>query len=448
MRSPLTTSQSTFQNENLHVVVTKEPGCRIRLEVTATPTAAKASYQKAIASIRKEVSLPGFRKGKAPEKVIIDSYGKHIEKEWKDILLNTALREAIELVKIYPFNNQSIKSATINKASLEEDSTLAFEYEAAPEIPSVSPQDLMLPKVDLKPVTEQDVEATIADLCLQSGEWTEVTDRPAEDGDFVVIDIDDIGDPGRNIVTNSLFAVAEGKMGNWMRRLVVGMTPGQTAEGMSEKAEHAPDCKECADGTHSHEEHFTPTLCRITLHTIKSAKPHPLDDELAKKYGANNVQELNERVKLSLENRAREEQKDMQRRLIEKELFEKYPFDMPSSLVQGEIKNVRKQIVENLVSEGVKESNLLSEAKRIEQELAFKYERDFRLYFLTQKIAKDHNIKASKEEVAMEMMRQLLQSGSDLKQLPPDLKDRQFELEMQLTAVKALDFLIEKANAA
>ena len=103
----------------------------------------------------------------------------------------------------------------------------------------------------------------------------DVTDRPVQEGDFVQIDIDDIGRiTPRNICTRHSFSIRKGKMGEWMRKLIIGMTPGQTAEAMSEKDEQEEDCKACE---HWHtrppsRRKFIPTLCRITLHTIKNRK--------------------------------------------------------------------------------------------------------------------------------------------------------------------------------
>ena len=446
----MTTHQSTFQNDNILVNLKKEPGCKILLEVTVAPKATEASYHKAVGVIRKDISIPGFRKGKAPEAMILQKYEKFIEKEWKDILLNTSLDEAIKLIKIVPYNRNSVKSASIKSASLQEGSSLSFEYEAAPDVPSISPETLSLPPVKLHSVTQKDVDEAIEDLSLQSAEWSDVTDRPAKEGDFVLIDIDDIGESAKNICTNTLFSIKKGKMGEWMRRLLVGMTSGQTAEAMSEKDEHDADCKACEEGVHPHhhDENFIPTLCRITLHTIREAKPHPINDDLAKKYGAGNAQELTERVKASLEKRASDEAINKKRNLIEQELLARYPFDIPDSLVQEELKNMKKSIIDGLRTDGVEESMISAESKKIEAELAKKYVRDYRFFFLTQKFARDQNIQVGQDEISMERMRQMWmeQMGQKAKNDSMDEKDRISQIQFELLAIKTLDHIIHQVE--
>jgi trigger factor len=443
-----TNNQTSFQNDSIQVSLKKEPGCKTLLEVNVTPEATKASYQKAIAIIKKEVSVPGFRKGKAPDDMILKNYEKHVEKEWKDVLLNTSFDEAIRLVKIAPFNRNSIKSANIVSVSQQNGSKLTFEYESAPEIPVIAPETLTIPAVELKKITQKDVDAAIEDLSLQSAQWNEINDRPVGEDDFVLVDIDDIGESPKNLCTSTLFSMKKGKMGEWMRKLVLGMSPGDTREGMSENDNK--DCAACEDGSHNHthDDNFVPTLCRITLHSIRHAIPHALDDALAQKYGAENFQDLTEKVQKSLENRAQEEQKDQERRFMEVEILKNYPFDMPASLIQGELNGVRKTIIQELTAEGVESSKIPEEVKKIELQAAHKYDRDFRLYFLTQKYAKENQVEVSKDEVMMEVMRQmwLKQMGQNTIDTSLDQNEMQAQMAMQLLAMKAIDQMIEKAG--
>ena len=172
MRSILTTDkESTFQNDNIQTNVKKLPGCRILLDVTVSPKAVAAAREKAVAAVRKKISLPGFRKGKAPDSMIRDKYAKSIDKESEDILLNTTFDEAIKLINIFPFNRNSVKSASVKSLSKEEGAKISYEYECAPHIPTISPNSLKIKNVEIKPVTEQQIERTIQNLSIQSGEW-------------------------------------------------------------------------------------------------------------------------------------------------------------------------------------------------------------------------------------------------------------------------------------
>lgn len=443
-----TQPSSTFQSENLEVIVTKKPGCKISLDVVVTPKGVQASYKEALSRVRKEVSIPGFRKGKVPEAMVLQNYGKYIDQELKDVLLNTSLAEAIQLTSIHPFNKNSVSSASIKSISQDQGATLSFTFESSPEIPEILPETISISSVPLEAVTQKDIDQTVEELQVQKGEWSEVKDRPVQEGDFVEVDIDDIGENPTNICTNTLMHMQEGHMGAWMRKLLLGKLPGETVEGMSEKETEEEECKACEEGTHEHTHShaaFTPTLCRLTLHAVKQCIPHPLDDELAKKYGAENVSILLERIKERLEKNALEKQKDQQRFSMEKQLLAHYPFDMPASLVEGEVKAAKKRTFDEWRAEGLDEKEIVAEWKHLEGEVERRYDRDFRLYFLTQKYARDHGLTVSDDEVMMAWMRRMWDRGGKL--LPgEDSQEALAQLRLQLLSVKAIDHMVDQAQ--
>ena len=220
---------------------------------------------------------------------------------------------------------------------------------------------------------------------------------------------------------------------------------------MSEKQKQADDCDDCDDPTHHHHDHaFTPSLCRLTVNLIRKSKPYPLDDELAKKYGVDTFDHLKERVKTNLEKNAEEEKKNQERFAMELEILKNYHFDMPASLVATEMQGAKQAIFNHLRSQGVGESEIVAKVKEMEHETAMKYDRDFRLYFLTQQYAKEHKLDVSQDELMMETMRQMMleRTGKSPVNSSLDQKERMTHLKMQLLAVKAIDQMIEKAEKA
>lgn len=444
-----TNNQDHFQNDNISVTVKREPGCRVHLDIKVTPQAVRAARSKALKSINKEVSIPGFRKGRAPEAVVEERFANYIDKEWRQTVLETSFSEAINLIKIFPFTKDSVYSANLKSISLDEGATLSYEFEERPHLPPISPHELSqlhVPPVPRQPVKDADINHVIDDLCLRHAEWNDVNDRPVQEGDFVDIDIDILSEPARNACTDARLAVAPGKMEGWMRRLIVGMTPGQTVEGMSEKEDKHKDCHGCDDPTHHHNEEFKPALCRFTVHAIKQAKIPPFDDELAKKFGANGADDLKEKVKTNLNRRAEEEQKNSQRVLMQQALLNKYHVDVPRSFVQNAGKNQRKQIIDSLRADGVAESEILAEATKIEEEISRRAQHDFQLHFLLQNIAHENKIAVADDEVMMEYLQHMWQqkSGQSQSQLPENPEEAKAQIHTQLLLLKTLDFLLEK----
>src|SRR3989339_858183 len=107
-------SQQELASDNVKVVVSQEPGCHITFHLTVPPQVAQAGYNKAIRAVNKEVSLPGFRKGKAPEKLVIQHYSKYVDREWRTLVMDTAFREAVELTQIRPLHQQAVEAPEVN----------------------------------------------------------------------------------------------------------------------------------------------------------------------------------------------------------------------------------------------------------------------------------------------------------------------------------------------
>lgn len=451
MRYLLSYPQQQFQNENISTTVQRQPGCRVRMDVTVAPVATKAAHHKAIKAVSKEVSFPGFRKGKAPEAIILQNFAKHVESEWKEILTNTAFHEALKLTNIYPFSKDSKAKANITSVSLDGGASLHIEFVAAPEVPSVNPQELAIEPVEHPSITADVVGQALENLRLQHAEWNEVTDRPATDNDYVDLDIDLVEEPIQNICQDARFEVAPGKMGTWMRKLIIGLTPGQTAEGMSEKEETSGHCDKCDAGDHEHhhvhEEHFVPKLCRIKLKAIRQPSLPELDTAFLSKFGLADVEELRQRLEKELNRQADESHRSRLRKSMENVLLEKYAFDIPESLAEEQVNNQRESIEAELIESGVSEADLDARADQVANEVSDRLERNYRIYFLAQKIAEDFHIEIQQEELMNELAHQIMlqQTGQSIINNSMDPKEVRSRLIANLMINKAIDFLIERA---
>ena len=302
----------TITLDHQTIQVTRKPGCIIHLDINIDKEAAKAAYTKATKAINKEISIPGFRKGKAPEAVVVQQFGKHIQKEWQDLILNTAFKEFLSKTGLYPFSTDhaSIRKAEVKNASLENGAHVVIEYEAKPMIPTIDFSKIALKKVEKEIITSEQVDQTLHQIQLHHAEWQPVTDRVVQEGDFVDLTIDALEEPVRPICKDMRFEVAQGKMGEWMRKLVLGHHLNDVIEGMSEKDDNL-------DATVD----FKPTLCRITINKIRTATLPPLDDALAVKVGVTTLEELRPRVEDDLNRRAEGIMKDQVRAQVEQILF-------------------------------------------------------------------------------------------------------------------------------
>lgn len=423
----------TFENEHIHLTINKHPGCKVNFSIKVHSKATKAAKHAAIKNVSKEVNIPGFRKGRAPEALVLQKYEPHVDKEFKDILVRNALNEAIQLSSIRPYSSEA--SMRMTKCEpLEGDSYLVdLEFESYPDIPEVDVNNLSLKSIEPKAVSEEDIGKRIEELRLHHAEWEEITDRPAEEGDFVILDIDILEDPILPLHQNSRFHMVEGKMPPWARNIVTGMKIKEAREGFSEPEDEAS------------KEDFKPKKCRFILKRIQKANLPPVDDVLAKKAGVDTAEILRDRIIQSLQLEASRKIGNEMRQAMKKELAHHYAFDLPSERVKilhDDCHQVALQERDKFDSEEACNNyahRLFDEAKD-----------NIRLSYLIPKVVRDNNLPLpSPQEIQQRATEHLLNrymSGSREALNDDDLVRLSQISESELITERALDFLIEKVG--
>lgn len=410
----------------------RQPGCRIKLEIKVSPEAAQAAYSKAMKAISREVSLPGFRKGRAPEALIAKQYGKHVTREWHDTIANTAFQEFLQQTKLYPFTpDKSVKRVDVKNASKQTGADVLIEYEASPQVPSVDKAQIRMSPVARRTIAPQDIEERIHSLQLHFADWSLITDRPLQEGDFVDLDIVAIDThPPRPICEEMRFEVANGKMGAWMRHLLIGKNAGESVEGMSEREANDPV-----------EAEFKPTHCRITIRAIYTSTLPELDDAFAKKLGVETFADLKPRVEVELNKRADAEAQDQKRAQVEGQLLSLYNFDLPGSIIQEQKKRMVAEKLAHLQKAGT--TTPLAELRQeVDREVTEELNRAYRLFFLCRGIADAHRIDVSQHEITQEMGRQMMLAPDQAYIFSKmDQEEMQSKLYVNVLSRKVLDFL-------
>lgn len=413
---------SEFKNENLIIKVEKLPGSNIKLDVSVSPQATQAAYAKALKNINKEIVLPGFRKGKAPNNLVIDKFKPQVEEEWRNVLLNTAFHEALELIKIFPLSQDTIKPQ-IKTISQETGSEFVISYEARPEIPTINPSDIKLKKVTPDQVTEKEIQDRLNELQLNQATWEDIEDRGIQDKDYVSLDIESLDSPGVVLCKDETFVITKETIGTWLYNLLIGQNNHAVVEGVSEKEA----CQKCDDHDHDHvhaeEPEFKPSKLKITVKSIKKPILPEINEEFSKKIGAESVDVLHERVVSSLEKNARDRAQNNLRNQVSEIILKDYSFDIPASLLK-------------------------SHGPALSPEQSNDIMNSYRLHFITQKIAHDLSLSVSEKEIMEEFMIQAYMTNPKESFIDPssDPKEIHHRIETYLLEQKVKDYLIEHAN--
>lgn len=398
----MSNQEKAFENNSFKVFVEEKPGCQVLLKIKVSKDQVIKTHKQAIKKINKEVSVPGFRKGKAPDATVLKNFATYVEQEWKEILVNDALRGSLDLTKIYPLNKDSIQRPKIESCSLEDGASVVINFERYPEIPVVDFSQLNVPSIEAKPVNDEKIHEVLEEIQKAHANWEDVSGRPVADGDFIDLDIDAIDqDPVKSIVKDRRFEVSEKKMISWLRNLVLGMEIGAVKEGTSELDDNADEQVKAK---------FKPTHCRIQLNGIKKIIPHEINDELAKKAGASSVIDLKQKITQNLQDEAAFEQKAKQYELLEDTLLSTYPFEIPASMFEGERQWRIKEKIRELKNQNISDDEIKNRESEIESEVAKETHESLRLYFLGKQIAEQGKIQVTNQELNQELIRHMSQN--------------------------------------
>lgn len=420
-------------NANLIVAVIHKPHCQVKFEIKVNPKAAEAAYQKAVKNVSKEISIPGFRKGKAPPTLILEKYGPNIQQEFVELVLNLGFNEACQLTHLHPLKEGTIQRPVVRECSREKGADFTIEFESRPTIPSVKLEELQIKKISPQPVTEQDRHNVLNNLTLQFATYDLIEDRPAQENDFVDVTLTLLEDPPREVIHNQRVQVNPSQLSGWICQKIIGLRAGENAEGMTEQ--------DAAFSTPQPD--FQPRPFRLTVNAIWKGHLPSLDEELAKRIGLQSMDEVKKKIDERLEADFQEEAFKQQARAIERALIEKYPMDIPLSYLDAQTEQNLQNYLKQMEGKGV--SYTKEELEKAKKEIKESTLHQLQLLLLVRGIISEHEIRATQQDVSQELARQmmLLSSGKSNVNFAQEKQEFYQELERLALERKVQQFLID-----
>lgn len=266
-------------------------------KVAATVTIPAADVDKAIAKtykdIAKKYNFQGFRRGHAPRPVIDGIIGREsVLAQATNDLLNAVEPMMLEELDVTPVGRVSFgeEGADPQLASQGSDYVITATIGVRPtcELESYDAPEINLPPEE---ATEAEIDWQINQLLTYQVTYEDVEeDRAAEPGDVVSVDVENVEGAGHLAGKNRLLALDGQQVPEQLQEGIVGMKKGE------EKA---------IEWTHTHvhegEEHSHTFSVKVTLNGIKKAVTPELDDEVAKKFGFDDVAAFRAAVKEEIE---------------------------------------------------------------------------------------------------------------------------------------------------
>jgi trigger factor len=249
-------------------VETLEP-TKVKLTVEVTYDELKPSIAHAYEHIAQDVNIPGFRKGKVPPRIIDQRIGRpavieHAVNEG----LSGFYAEAVREQKLRPLGQPEVEVTKVPGLVAGDEGELHFsaEVEIRPEI-TIPELDGLSVTVDGLEVDDEDVAGRLDALRERFGTLVGV-DRPAAEGDFVVIDlVAAIGDEQVDNVSGVSYQIGSGNMLDGLDEALTSLSSGETTTFVTK----------LAGGEHEGED----AQVTVTATTVKERQLPEADDEFA-----------------------------------------------------------------------------------------------------------------------------------------------------------------------
>ena len=410
----------------------------VELEIEISAADFEAAVQKAYLKMRKRVNIPGFRKGKAPRKLIEREYGESVF--YEDAVNEVGPKAVDDAVKESGIDIVAQPEVEVTKVSKEEGVAIKAKCTVKPEVTIDGYKGIEVERV-VDAVTDEDVDKRAEQLCERNSRLITVDDRAAQKGDTVNIDFKGFKD-------------GEAFDGGEAEGYELELGSGQFIPGFEEKIEGHTTGEEFDIDVKFPDDYTVPELkgadavFKIKLNEIKYKEVPLLDDDLIK--DSTEFETVDE-YKADLRKKMEEAAEARADSAVENKLFdavvEKMQAEVPQVMYDERVNEMLRDLAGRLQPQGITlqqyfqyTGQSLDSAKKLYEDQA-KKQVDLRLAL--EQIVKNEGIEATEEEVNKEfsdMAENYNMSVEDIKNVVSEEN-----VKMDVLVGKAVQFIKDNA---
>jgi len=401
------------------------------------------ALDQAFKKVVKDVSLPGFRKGRIPRPIFEKRFGvESLYQDAVDIVLPDAYREAIDITGIFPVDQPKIDIEEIEKGK---ELIFTCEVTVKPEVKLGEYKGLEVEEESVE-VTDEDVEKEIETLQQSQAELVLKEDGQVEDGNTVVIDFEGFldgeafeGGKGEN---HSL-EIGSGQFIPGFEEQLIGKESGVETEI---KVTFPEDYQ--AEDLAGKEATF-----KVTIHEIKEKELPELDDEFAKDVDeeVETLAELKEKKKEELIKEKEQAAENKKREDLIEQATENAEIDIPEAMVNSELDQMMNEFNQRLQMQGMTMENFFQFSGQTEEDMKEQMKSDAEKRVKTnltlEAIVNNEELEVTEEDIDKEIDKMAEMYNMEKDQIIGMLGGNKDVLKEDLKMQKAIDFLVEESKA-
>lgn len=440
--------------------------CKKKVVIEVPEETIKNMGDEQYRELRREAMVPGFRKGRAPRRLLEKRFGKETSEQVKLKILAEASEAAIKDKKLDVLTDPDVDYENVK---LPESGPMRFEFEVEvrPEFELPALEGIPVKRTKLE-VTEAQVELEIEQLRRWSGLWVPKEDGAVEQGNEVVADVRlnvhltdeekakqaEAAEKGEEAPPLGI-PESETKLDNTEIHVrpngFVGAVPVPKLDELliGAKAGDKKTTTVEVPKTYFREEYQGRTAdVEIEVKEVKYLKPAEIDEQFLQRYHVENEQELRDRIRDNLQAQLESQIRSDMSEQIYQHLLGNTNFDLPMDIVARQAGTILQRQYINLLARGLSREQVDEQMEQLRAGSEEQARQQLKTFFIMDKVAEKLGIDVTEEEINGHIAQVAIQRG----QRPEKLKEQmerdgslsQFRLDIRQN--KCIGKLLETAN--
>ncbi len=428
-----------------NIVTVEEAGpCKKKVIIEIPEAKIKKVTDEQYAELGKDAVVPGFRKGRAPRRLLEKRFGKEIGEQVKLKLLADASEAAVKDTELKTLGEPDFDIEEI-KLPQEGPLTFDFEVEVRPEFDLPTLEGIPVTKTKLE-VTDEQVDREIEQMRRWAGIWTPRAEGAAiEPEDRIVADV----------ALKTEGVEEEEKLNNIEIQVrpngFVGAIPVEKLDELlvgAKSGEHKETSIEVPKTFFREEYRGKKVDIQIDIEDIKWLKPAELDENFLQRYEVKDEDELREKIEDSLQSRLENQTRAEMSEQISQYLLDKTDFDLPLDIVAEQASSVLQRQYTSLMMRGLSREQIEEQFEQLQATSEERAKEQLKTFFIMDKVADQLEIEVTEDEINGHIAQLAAQRGQRPERMREEMARNgslaQFSLEVRQD--KCIAKLLETAK--
>lgn len=413
---------------------------KLTIEVSAETVekALDTAYQKQ----KNKISVPGFRKGKVPRKMVEQMYGAGIfYEDAANEMIPEAYTEAALESKLEIVANPDIAIVQIEKGK---PFIFTAEVVLKPEVTLGTYTEIEVAKKEAE-ATEEELQEELDKVRQQNARIVTVDDRPVEQGDDTVIDfegfVDGVAFEGGKATDYPLTIGSHSFIDTFEDQLIGKSIGEETEVNVTFPEEY-------------HEESLKgkPALFKVTVKEIKKKELPELDDDFAQDVSEfDTMEEYKEDLKKQIKEKKQQTLKTEKENEVIDKIIENSKMDVPEKMIQAQVQNMMNDFAQRLQAQGLSMEQYMQftgmTAETLTEQMQPQALKRIQSRLVLEAIAKAEQIQVSEEEYEAEIEKMAAMYQMEKDKLMEMIGETEKEnITSDMAVQKAVDFVVNSAK--